>query len=84
MTLGARMPPSETTWSELADVLAQVRQEASVSERARLVQHLTLVAAPDGQLTDEGFLSLQRMAGMLAVPSWLVDESLRGASTPLD
>lgn len=65
-------------------MLAQVRQEATLSERARLVQHLTLVAAPDGNLADEAFLELRRMAGTLSVPSWLVDEAVRGASSDLD
>lgn len=69
---------------ELGDALARVRQEATLSERARLVQHLTLVAAPDGNVDDTGFLELRRMAEALSVPAWLVDEALRGAAHPLD
>jgi hypothetical protein len=84
LTLGERMPPPEASRSEWGDVLAQVRQEAAPSERARLVQHLTLVTAQDGNMTDEGFQELLRVAGALSMPSWLVDEALRGASHPLD
>ncbi|MFY0567661.1 M48 family metallopeptidase [Archangium lansingense] len=83
LTMGERLPLPEASRSEWGDVLAQVRQAVSLPERARLVQHLALVKAPDGNVTDESFLELQRMAGALSVPSWLVDEALRGASNPL-
>jgi len=70
---------------KLPPVLEQMLQErATVSERARLVQHLTLLTAPDGVVDNLGFLELRQVAGALAVPSWLVDEALRGASHPLD
>lgn len=84
LMLGERMPPPEALRRELGEVLAQVRQGASLSERARLVQHLTLVTAPDGNVSDEGFQELMRVAGALSVPSWLVDEALHGAARPLD
>lgn len=76
--------PLEAARRELGETLARVKQEATLSERARLVQHLTLVAAPDGNVADEGFLELRRIAVALSVPAWLVDEALRGASHPLD
>ena len=65
-------------------MLTQLRQEASMSERARLLQHLTRVTAADGNMTDAGFLELLRVAGALSLPSWLVDEALHGAARPLD
>ncbi|MFL5356460.1 M48 family metallopeptidase [Archangium sp.] len=84
LALGERVPSSEPARRELGDALARVRQEATLSERARLVQHLTLVAAPDGNVDDTGFLELRRLAESLSVPVWLVDEALRGAAHPLD
>jgi hypothetical protein len=78
------LPEAEAARQELKDVLARVRQEATLSERARLLQHLTLVAAADGNVAEEEFLELQRLADALAVPLSLVDETLRGAAHPLD
>lgn len=78
------LPSSETARRELGDALARVRQEAALSERARLVQHLTLVTAPDGDVDDTRFLELRRVAESLSVPARLVDEALRGAAHPLD
>ncbi|WPB82123.1 M48 family metallopeptidase [Archangium violaceum] len=59
-------------------------ERATLPERARLVQHLTLRKAPNGEVDNLGYLELRQMARALAAPSWLVDEALRGASTPLD
>ncbi|HEY0095235.1 MAG TPA: M48 family metallopeptidase [Archangium sp.] len=73
------------TTGRLPPALEQMYQErATLSERARLVQHFTLLKAPDGVVDNLGFLELRQVAGALAVPSWLVDEALRGASNPLD
>jgi Zn-dependent protease with chaperone function len=72
------------TQGRLLPVLEQLLQGAPLSPRARLVQHFTLLKAPDGVVDNEGYLELRRVAGALAVPSWLVDEALRGASNPLD
>lgn len=84
LALGDQFPSSEAARREQDDALARVRQEATLSERARLVQHFTLVAAPDGNVDDTGFLELRRMTEALSVPTWLVDEALRGAAHPLD
>ncbi|WP_158501534.1 M48 family metallopeptidase [Vitiosangium sp. GDMCC 1.1324] len=75
--------------SDRADLVRQVLAqrelvEAPLSQRARLVQHLTLVTAPDGNVSDERFLELRRVAETLSVPAWLIDEAIRGASHPLD
>ncbi|AKJ04004.1 peptidase M48-like protein [Archangium gephyra] len=73
------------TTGKLLPVLEQLYQErAALSERARLVQHFTLLKAPDGVVDNLGYLELKQIAGALTVPSWLVDEALRGASNPLD
>jgi hypothetical protein len=74
--LAEKLPP--------ADVLARLRQETSLSERARLVRHVTLVAASEGPVSDARFLELRRVAEALALPLWLIDEALRGATYPLD
>lgn len=69
----------------LLPVLDRMYQErATLSARARLAQHFTLLKAPDGVVDNLGFLELRQVAEALAVPSWLVDEALRGASNPLD
>ncbi|KFA90466.1 M48 family metallopeptidase [Archangium violaceum] len=69
----------------LLPVLEQLYLErAALPERARLVQHLTLRKAPNGEVDNLDYLELKKVAGALAVPSWLVDEALRGASNPLD
>jgi peptidase M48-like protein len=68
----ARLLRRALTLGEPLPMLDQMRQE------------ITLVTAPDGVMADEGYLELRRVAGALAVPSWLVDEALRGASNPLD
>ncbi len=73
--LAEKLPP--------ADVLARLRQEMSLSERARLVRHLTVVAA-EGPVSDARFLELRRVAEALALPLWTIDEALRGATYPLD
>ncbi|QRK06577.1 M48 family metallopeptidase [Archangium violaceum] len=77
-------PPSQQEEMPAHAELPRRAQETTLSERARLVQHLTLVAAPDGNVSDEGFLELRRVAEALSVPAWLVDEALRAASHPLD
>jgi hypothetical protein len=78
------LPDIDAARKELKDVLARVRQDATLSERARLLQHLTLVAAADGDVAAEEFMELQRLADALCVPLSLVDETLRGAAHPLD
>ncbi|HEX5745331.1 MAG TPA: M48 family metallopeptidase [Archangium sp.] len=73
------------TTGKLLPVLEQLYQErATLSERARLAQHFALMKAPDGVVDNLGYLELRKVAGALAVPTWLVDEALRGASNPLD
>ncbi len=66
------------------DMLARLCQETSLSERARLVRHLTLVAAAEGPVSDAWFLELRQVAEALAIPLWLIDEALRGATYPMD
>ena len=78
------LPAIDAARNELKDVVARVCQDAPTSERARLLQHLTLVAAADGNVAEEEFMELQGMATALSVPVSLVDETLRGAAHPLD
>ncbi|HEX8433697.1 M48 family metallopeptidase [Archangium sp.] len=74
--LAEKLPPG--------DMLAGLREELSLSERARLVRHLTVVAAAEGPVSDARFLELRRVAEALALPLWTIDEALRGATCPLD
>lgn len=69
---------------ELLAALVQARQEATLSERARLVHHLTLRATPSGEVHEQDYLKLRRVAVALAVPPSLVDEALHCAACPLD
>ncbi|WP_375754361.1 M48 family metallopeptidase [Corallococcus exercitus] len=78
------LPSIDAARRELTDVAARVREKAPTSERARLLQHLTLVAAADGNVAEEEFMELQGLAAALSVPVSLVDETLRGAAHPLD
>jgi hypothetical protein len=78
------LPSPDAARAELKDVLARVRQDATLSERARLLQHLTLVAASDGNVAEEEFVELQRCAEALSVPVSIVDETLSAAAHPLD
>jgi hypothetical protein len=55
-----------------------------MADRARLVQHLTGVTAPDGNITDAHYLELRKVAETLSLPLSLVDEALRGAARSLD
>lgn len=78
------LPSPEAAQTELEGVLFQVRQDATLSERARLLQHLTLIAAADGNVAEEEFMELQRCSEALSVPLSIVDETLSAAAHPLD
>jgi Zn-dependent protease with chaperone function/uncharacterized tellurite resistance protein B-like protein len=82
--LMGNLPSPDAAQAELKDVLARVRQEATLSERARLLQHLTLVAAADGNVAEEEFAELQQCSEALSVPLSIVDETLSAAAHPLD
>jgi hypothetical protein len=81
---GGPPPSPDVARRELGEVLSRVRQEASMADRARLVQHLTGVTAPDGNITDAHYLELRKEAETLTLPLSLVDEALRGAARSLD
>jgi uncharacterized tellurite resistance protein B-like protein len=78
------LPSPEAAQAELKEVLAQVRQDATLSERARLLQHLTLIAAADGNVAEEEFAELQHCSEALSVPLSIIDETLSAAAHPLD
>jgi uncharacterized tellurite resistance protein B-like protein len=56
----------------------------TLAERARLVQHLTIVAAADGVVDDEEMHEMIQCAGLLGVASSVVDQTVRGAAEPMD
>jgi Zn-dependent protease with chaperone function/tellurite resistance protein len=52
--------------------------------RAQLVQHLTIVAAADGQVSDEELHVMEDIARKLEVGPGVVHQTLRGAMHPID
>lgn len=52
--------------------------------RAQLVQHLTIVAAADGQVSEAELLVMEDIATRLEVGAGVVHETIRGAMHPID
>jgi len=52
--------------------------------RAQLVQHLTIVAAADGVVSDDELHVMEDIARRLEVGAGVVHETIRGAMHPLD
>lgn len=53
-------------------------------ERMRLVQHLTIIASADGTVDDSELAAMSQVADKLKVSALVIDETLRGASSPMD
>ncbi len=68
----------------LPDVLSKLKAQAPVLARARLVQHVTVVANADGHVADEEYQALAGIASALEVPLSIVDETIHGAAAPMD
>jgi Zn-dependent protease with chaperone function/tellurite resistance protein len=82
--LGAELVQRPPPFSDLDVVLAAVKATAPLGDRARLLQHIALVAAADGVVVDEELQALGRIAQALDVPPIIIDETLHAASAPLD
>jgi uncharacterized tellurite resistance protein B-like protein len=54
------------------------------ARRLPVVQHLTIVAAADGVVTDSELAVMGDVAGRLGIDAVVVDETLRAAAHPLD
>jgi uncharacterized tellurite resistance protein B-like protein len=52
--------------------------------RAQLVQHLTIVAAADGKVSEEELHVMEDIARRLEVGAGVVHQTIRGAMHPID
>ena len=75
---------SDAIRSQIDDRLAKVREASPLAERAQLVQHLTIVAAADGQVCDEEFAEMRRIAVALDVDPMVIEQTLAAAAAPMD
>ena len=59
-------------------------QEVPLAGRAQLVQHLTIVAAADGEVQEEELLLMEDIAARLGVEARVIHQTIHGAMHPLD
>ncbi|MEQ9497146.1 MAG: M48 family metallopeptidase [Deltaproteobacteria bacterium] len=74
----------DQTIAGLDKAVERVKDAVPVVERMRLVQHLTIIAAADGNVDDRELAAMFHVAAQLEVPTTLIDETLRGAAHPMD
>jgi tellurite resistance protein len=70
----------------LADLDGRIKDALGVplAQRAQLVQHLTIVAAADGKVSDEELHVMEDIARKLEVGAGVVHQTIRGAMHPID
>jgi Zn-dependent protease with chaperone function/tellurite resistance protein len=64
--------------------IARVRESSPFAERAQLIQHLTIVAAADGQVDDSEFAEMRRIAVALEIDPMVIEQTLSAAAAPMD
>ncbi len=69
---------------ELRERLVETRQKASLTSRAQLVQHATIVAAADGVITPAEQDVLDTIAAALEIDGRIIDQTLAGSAAPMD
>ncbi len=69
--------------TELDGLLGELTS-TPLARRAQLVQHLTVIAGVDGHVADEEYEEMQRIASALGVAPQIIDQTLAGASAPMD
>ena len=69
---------------QVATLCKEAVDEAAFADRARLVQHLTIIAAADGVVDDFEHTEMTRIAHLLDVDPIVIDQTLAGASSPMD
>lgn len=69
---------------ELEEKLPTARAETSLLQRTQLVQHLTIVAAADGNVDAAELEAMYRIADRLGVPPAVVDHTLAASARPMD
>ena len=79
-----RAADAATARKDLDGRIAEAVKECSYAERCRLVQHLTIIAAADGQVQDAEAAEMFRIAGALGVPAQIVAQTVAGAASPMD
>ena len=73
-----------TIAKEFAELAKEVSEEIDLSERARLAQHLTIIAAADGVVDDDELTEMIRISTALGVDPRIIHETLRAAEDPMD
>lgn len=66
------------------DALVPDVLKVSFARRAQLVQHLTIVAAADGQVEPAELAEMHRIAGAFQVSPFVVEQTLSASARPLD
>jgi uncharacterized tellurite resistance protein B-like protein len=74
----------ETAKRDLDGRIADALQKCTFADRCRLVQHLTIIAAADGQVQDAEAAEMYRIAAALGVPPQVVAQTVAGAASPMD
>jgi uncharacterized tellurite resistance protein B-like protein len=69
---------------ELAEQLVEIKSKASLRRRGQFIQHLTVIAAADGNVASEEMTEMERMAVLLEVDPIIIHQTLRAAMQPLD
>jgi uncharacterized tellurite resistance protein B-like protein len=86
--LGSDYPvrPTDVTTArkDLDGRIAEAVKECNYADRCRLVQHLCIVAAADGQVQDAEVAEMYRIAAALGVPAQVVAQTISGAASPMD
>lgn len=59
-------------------------KEISLADRARLVGHVTIVAAADGVVDDDELAEMTRVADALQVDPMVIHRTVQGAAQPMD
>ena len=80
----AKTPEDLPAIKEELDKLLGELVTAQLQHRAQLVQHLTVIAGVDGHVADEEYAEMARVAEKLAVPTSVIDQTLKGAASPMD
>ncbi|MBN2197439.1 MAG: M48 family metalloprotease [Polyangiaceae bacterium] len=87
-----RLVGHEEMWSgvDVAAARAELEEKLTVAaqqpiqRRAQLVQHLTIVAAADGQVTTEELSEMGRIAIRLGIGPGIVEQTLAASARPFD
>ncbi len=77
-------PELDKLRADLSSCIAEVVKTATLFERARLIQHLTIIAAADGQVDDLELAAMVNIADRLEVDPVVIHQTLAGAANPID